>query len=93
MDDKVQVRPELVRPNQVVNPMRGLRRRSEMEMKSSFIQLYVDASTRSIWLFSDLNVFESRERLLGFVTGIRREGKRNFRKNGHAQDAVHSIVD
>jgi len=31
------------------------------------------------WLFSDLHIFESRGRLLGFVTGIRREGRRNFR--------------
>ena len=43
------------------------------------------------WLFSDLDVFESRGRLLEFVTRIRREGRRNFRsKNGRAQGAVHS---
>ena len=48
MHDKVQVVPELVRPNQVMNPMRVLwRRESEMEMKSSFVQLCVDASAWS----------------------------------------------
>jgi len=30
------------------------------------------------WLFLDLDIFESRERLLGFVTGICREGRWNF---------------
>ena len=46
MGDKVQVGPELIRLNQVVNPMRGLwRRGSEIEMNSIFVQLCVDAST------------------------------------------------
>jgi len=31
------------------------------------------------WLFSDLDVFESREKLLGIVTRICREGRRNFK--------------
>ena len=36
LGNKVQVGPELIRPNQVVNPMTGLwRKGSEMEMKSS----------------------------------------------------------
>ena len=49
MGDKVQVGPELIRPNQVVNPMRGLwRKGSKMKMKSSFVQLCMDASTWSI---------------------------------------------
>ena len=52
--------PELVRSNQVVNPMRGLwRRGSEMEMKSRIVQLCIDVSTWSWWLFSDLDVFKS----------------------------------
>jgi len=43
---KFRVEPEFIRPNQVVNPMRGLwRRGSGMEMKSKFVQLCVDAST------------------------------------------------
>ena len=79
MDDKVLVGPELIRPNQVVNPMGRLwRSGSEMEMKSSFVQLHVDASICGMVLFSDLDIFESRGRLLAFVTGIRRKGRRNF---------------
>ena len=47
--DQVHVGPELIRPNQVVNPMRELwRRQSEMEMKSRLVQLCVDASTWSM---------------------------------------------
>jgi len=49
LGDKVQVRPELIQPNKVVNPVRELwRRGSVMEMESSFIQLCVDASTWSM---------------------------------------------
>jgi len=36
LGNKVQVEPELIRPNQDVNPMKGFwRRGSKMEMKSS----------------------------------------------------------
>ena len=46
LDDQVQVGPELVRCNQVVNPLRGLwRRGSEMEMKSRVVQLCIDVRT------------------------------------------------
>jgi len=49
LGNQVQVSPELVRPNQVVNPMRGLwRRGSEMKMKSRFVQLCIDVSTWSM---------------------------------------------
>ena len=55
MGDKVQVGPELIRPNQVVNPMRGLwRRGSEMEMKSGLIQLGMDVSTWSMMAILEL---------------------------------------
>jgi len=38
LGDKVQVGPELIRPNQVLNPMRELwRRRGEMEMKPNLL--------------------------------------------------------
>ena len=48
MGDQVQVGPELIRSNQVVNPIRGLcRRGSEMEMKPSLFN-FVDASTLSM---------------------------------------------
>jgi len=79
LGDKIQIRPELIRPNQVINPMRGLwRRGSEMKMNSSFAHLCVDASTWNMLAISDLDVFESRGKLLGFVTRIHREGRRNF---------------
>jgi len=46
LGDQIQIGPELVRPNHVVNPMRGLwRRKSEMEMKSRIIHLCIDMST------------------------------------------------
>ena len=32
-----------------------------------------------LWLFSDLEIFESREKLLGIVTEIRREDRQNFK--------------
>ena len=61
LGNKVQVGPELIRSNQVVNLMRRLwKRGSEREMKSSFIQLYVDASTWSMIAILDLDIFESR---------------------------------
>jgi len=47
LGDKVLIRPELIRPNHMVNPMKRLKRRwSEMEMKSRLVQLCVNAS---IW--------------------------------------------
>ena len=49
MGDQVHVSPELIRPNQVMNPMKGLwRRGSEMEVKSKVVQLSIDVSTRSM---------------------------------------------
>ena len=66
MGDKVQVGPELIRPNQVVNPMMGLwRRGSEMEMKSSLSNCAWMRAHGAWLLFSDLDVFKSRGRLLG----------------------------
>ena len=79
MGNKVQIGPELIRPNEVVNPMRGLwRRGSEMEMKSSLINCVWMRTHGAWWLLSDLDVIESRERLLGFVTETCRESRRNF---------------
>jgi len=61
LGDKVQVGPELIRSNQAVNPMRGLwRRGSEMEMKSSLFKCVLMRAHETWWLFSDLDVFESR---------------------------------
>ena len=39
-----------------------------MEMKSSFVQLCMDAAHGVWWLFLNLDVFESKGRLLEFVT-------------------------
>ena len=76
MGDKVQVQSELIRPNQVVNPMRGLwRRGSKMEMKSRFVQLCMNASTWSMVAILRLERIRVKGRLLGFVTGIRRESR------------------
>ena len=61
-----------------MNPIRGLwRRGSEMEMKTSLFNCVMRAHG-AWWLFSDFDVFESRERLLGFMTRIRRERRQNF---------------
>jgi len=46
------------------------------------------------WLFLDFDVFELRGRLLGFVTGIRHEGRRNFkdqRTNMHKELCTLSV--
>ena len=76
MGDKVQIGPELIRPNQIINSMRGLwRSRSEMEMKSRFIQLCMDASTWSMVAILGLGRIQVKGRLLGFVTRIRCEGR------------------
>ena len=70
MGNQVQVGPELVRSNQVINPVMGLwRRASEMEMKSRVVQLGIDVSTWSMVLFSDLDVFKSRG-IIRIVSGI-----------------------
>jgi len=47
LGDKAKVGPELIRPNQVVNSMRGLWRRGS-EMKVKFCSMCVDASTWSM---------------------------------------------
>jgi len=66
LGNKVQLRAELIRPNQDVNPMRGLwRRGSEIEMKSSLFNCTWMRVHEIWWLFSDLDVFKLRERLLG----------------------------
>ena len=78
LGDKVQVGPELIRPDQVVNPMKGLWRRSEMEMKSSLFNCVWIRAHGAWWLFSELDLFESRRRLLEFVIGIHREGRQKF---------------
>ena len=64
-----------------------------MEMKSSFIQLHVDASICAMVLFLDLDIFESRGRLLGFVTRIHPEGRQNFgdQLNVHKELCILSI--
>ena len=66
MGDQIQVGPEHVRPNQVVNPMRGLLRRgSEMEMKSRFVQLCIDVSTWSVVAILRLKSIQVNRGLLG----------------------------
>ena len=66
LGDKVQVGPELIRPNQDVNPIRVLwRRGSEMEMKSSLLNCAWMRAHGTWRLYSDLDVFKSRGRLLG----------------------------
>ena len=73
MGDKIQIRPELIRPNQVVNPMRGLwRRGSEMDMKSSFVQLCVNASTWIMMAIFGLGHIRINVRI---CDGICREGR------------------
>ena len=49
-----------------------------MEMKSSLFNCAWMRAHGAWWLFSDLDVFESRGRLLELVTGTRREGRQNF---------------
>ena len=74
MGNKVQVRPELIRPNQDVNPMRGLwRREREMEMK--FIQLCVDASTWSMVAILRLGRIQVKGEIIRIMTGILLEGR------------------
>ena len=49
-------------------------------MKSRIVQLCVDASTWSMVAILELGHIRVKgERLLEFVTGIRREGRQNFR--------------
>jgi len=72
LGDKVQVGPELTGPNQVVNPIRGLwRRGSEMKMRSSFVQLCVDASTWSMVAILGLERIRVKREIIRIVTGIR----------------------
>ena len=71
---------ELIRPNQVVNRMWGLcSRGSEMEMKSRFVQLCVDASTRSMVDILRLGRIQVKGKLLEIVTEIHRKSRQNFR--------------
>ena len=66
MGNKVHVGPELIRPNQVVNPVRGLwRTGSEIEMKSSLFNCAWMQAHGAQSLFLDLDAFKLRERLLG----------------------------
>jgi len=85
LGDQVQVRPELVRSNQVVNPMRGLwRKESEMEMKSKLFNYTLMWAHGAYWLFLDLNVFKSRGRLLElWLEYIMKVDKDSEIKNGH----------
>jgi len=74
LGDQVQVGPGLVRPNQVVNLMRGLRRRgSEMEMKSKVVQLCIDVSTWSMVAVLGLEHVQVKRGIVRIMTGIRRE--------------------
>ena len=66
MGNKLPVGHELIRPNLVVNPMRGLwRRGSEMGMESSLFNCAWMRAHEAWWLVSDLDVFKSKWRLLG----------------------------
>ena len=59
-----------------------------MDMKSSFIQLCVDASTWSMVAIPEFGCIRIKGRLSGFVIGIRHEGRRNFedqRTNVHKE--------
>jgi len=76
LGDQVQVRPELIRSNQVVNLMRGLwRRENEIEIKSKFVRLCVDVSTWSMVAILELRRIRVKGRLLGIVTRICRDGR------------------
>ena len=87
MGDKVQVGPELIRSNQVVNLMRGLwRRESEMEMKSRVIHLCIDVSTWSMVAILELGRIRVKGEIVRILTRIRREGRRNF---GDQRTYVH----
>jgi len=65
LGDQVQVGPKLVRSNQVVNPMRGY---EEEKVRRRWSQEFFNCTLMWAhgiwWLFSDLNVFKSRGRLL-----------------------------
>ena len=79
MGDQVHDRPELVRPNQVMNPMRVLwRRRSEMKMKSRVVQLCIYVSTWSMVVILRLGCIRVKGEIVRIVTVIRREGRQNF---------------
>ena len=61
MGNKVQIGPELIQPNQVVNPTRGLwRGGSEIEMKLSLFNCAWMGAHGTWWLFSNLDIFKSR---------------------------------
>ena len=63
------IRPELVRPNQVVNPVTGLwRRGSEMEMKSRVVQLCIDVSTRSMVAILELGRIQVKGEIVRIMT-------------------------
>jgi len=69
LGDQVQVRPKLVRSNQVVNPMKRLwRRGSEMEMKSRVVQLYIDVSTRNMMAILRLGCIQVNGEIIRIVT-------------------------
>ena len=71
MGNQVQVGSELVRSNQVVNPMRGLwTRGSEMEMKSRVVQLCIDVSTWSIVNVLRLRRIQVKGEIVRIMTGI-----------------------
>ena len=60
--------------------MRGLwRRGSEMKMKSRVVQLCIDVSTWSIIATLGLERIQVKREIVTIMTGIRREGRRNFR--------------
>ena len=50
-----------------------------MEMKSNFVQLYVDASTWSMVAILGFERIRIKGKIVRFVTRIRRKSRRNFR--------------
>jgi len=79
MGDQVRVGPKLIRPNQVVNPMRRLWRRwSEIEIKLRLVQLCLDASTWSMVAIIGLERIRVKGEIVRIVTRIHREDRRNF---------------
>ena len=74
LGDQVQIEPELVRSNQVVNPMRGLWRK-ESEMKSRVVQLCIDVSTWSMVGILGLGRIQIKGEIVRIMTGIRRSGR------------------
>ena len=66
MGDQVQLEPELIQSNQVVNPMRDYReKRERWRLSQELFNCALMRAHGTWWLFSNLDVFKSRGGLLG----------------------------